>query len=346
MLPETISRRSFLKSLGLAGAGLAVTGLAQPAAAARSDGPDGWRSRLHDETRLLMGTVVRITVARASKTQAEQGMGMAFAEMDRLIAIFDRHQSGTAVSVLNARQSLADAPDEFVMLAEKAKDYSLLTGGAFDVTVQPVLTLLERNGNPRGELHVAREDLDAALALVDISGLQISGRRISLARQGMGLTLDGMAKGYIVDQAAAVLKAQGLDHFLINAGGDIRVGGEKRPRAPWTVAVEDPAKQGGYPAVLHLREGAVATSGVYERYFDKSREHNHLLRPATGASPADCLSVTVKAPTAMQADALATALSVMERGAALELVNRLPGCACLFVMKNGTRTASQDWRSV
>ena len=344
MLPETISRRSFLKSLGLAGAGLTVAGLASPAEAARADGPDG--SRLHDETRLLMGTVVRITVSRSSKTRAEQGMGQAFAEMERLIALFDRHQSGTVLSQLNTQQRVTDAPQEFVALVEKAKGYNQLTDRAFDVTVLPVLELMERHSNPRGELQISRKELQEALALVDISGLCVNGRSVSLAKQGMAVTLDGMAKGYIVDQAATVLKAQGLDHFLINAGGDIRVSGEKRARAPWTVAVEDPSKQGGYPAVLQLREGAVATSGVYERYFDKTYEHSHLLQPSTGTSPADCLSVTVKAPTAMEADALATALSVMPQNKALQLVNHLPGCASLFVMKNGSRVASQQWQSV
>lgn len=350
MLPDTISRRSFLKGLGLAGAGLAVSGVAAPACAqvqARSNTarPEPWRAQLHDETRLLMGTIVRITTSRASKTQAEQGMGMAFAEMERLIAMFDRHQSGTAVSVLNAQQSLSDAPREFIQVVEKAVDYNVLTSRSFDITVQPVLELLARHSNPTGGISLSKAEMAEALALVDASGVRVSGGRVTLARSGMGVTLDGIAKGYIVDQAAAVLEAQGVSHYLINAGGDIRCGGEKRPGVAWRVAVEDPAKNNNYQSVLAVSNGAVATSGGYERYFDKNREHTHLLQPETGRSPQDCASVTVQAPTAMQADALATALSMMPYKAA-PLVDQLPGCACLIIMRDGSKIASGAWKSV
>ena len=337
MLSANISRRAFLQGLGLCSAGLALGGFSTAAEAA------GWTRNLHDESRLLMDTIVRITVSRASKDQAEQGMGQAFAEMERLIAVFDRYQTQTAISTLNQQGSLADAPAEFLALIDASRTYSRLTGGAFDVTVQPVLNLLARHSNPAGTMHIDRAEMAAALSLVGMDGIRTSAGRIALTRSGMGVTLDGIAKGYIADQAARALEAQGLHNYVINAGGDIRCQGEKRPGVAWTVAVEDPAKQGAYPAVLSMRSGAIATSGIYERYFDKARTHNHLLIPATGASPTERQSVTVKAPTAMQADALATALSVMPQAEALRLINSLPDCACLFVSKNGKTTTSSLW---
>lgn len=343
MLPTEVSRRVFLKGLSVCSATLALSGLSLPAQAARAA---GWTRNLHDETRLLMDTVVRITVSRASRDQAAAGMALAFAEMERLIAIFDRHHAGTVLTELNTSRRLADAPAELVAVLEEAQRYNRMTAHAFDITVQPVLDLLASHSNPRGSLRIDQADMRAALALVGMDGVHVRGSQVSLAREGMGVTLDGIAKGYIVDVAARTLEAQGLTHYLINAGGDIRCSGEKRSGTGWVVAVEDPAGQGGYPAVLTMRGGAIATSGVYERYFDKQCESNHLLFPQTGASPKDCLSVTVKAPTTMQADSLATALSVMPRNAALQLVNSLPDCACLFVLRDGKQVPSDSWQRV
>jgi len=338
MHAHTLSRRAFLHGLGLCSAGL-VFGMPLPAKA-------GSTRSLHNESRLLMDTIVRITVARASRDQAEQGMGLAFSEMERLIRVFDRHQAGTAVAVLNEQGSLADAPADFLAVLDVARACHRLSGQAFDITVQPVLDLFARHANPGGSLHVERAELDAALALVGMEHVRMDGGRITLARAGMGLTLDGIAKGYIVDRAADALESQGIRNYVVNAGGDIRASGEKRPGMAWTVAVEDPAKTGDYPAVLSMRGGAAATSGVYERYFDKARQHSHLLAPATGQSPTDRASVTVTAPTGMQADALATALSVMPWNDSMRLINSLPGCACLFVDANGRAAASANWNKV
>jgi thiamine biosynthesis lipoprotein len=110
--------------------------------------------------------------------------------------------------------------------------------------------------------------------------------------------------------------------------------------------VEDPAKTGNYPAVINMRNGAIATSGVYERYFDKDRRHNHLLLPATGQSPTDRLSVTVKAPTTMQADVLGTALAILPQNDGLRLIDSISDCACLIVGRSGKTIVSANWGKV
>jgi thiamine biosynthesis lipoprotein len=340
MIAENISRRGFLRGMGLGSLWLALGNFATPAKAG------DWTRNLHDETRLLMDTIVRITVSHPSRDQAEQGIGLAFAEMERLISIFDRHRGGTAISILNSQGVLADAPPELLFVLDAAQDYNRLTKQAFDITVQPVLDLFARNANPKGHLHMDQAELDAALALVDMEQVRVQGDKINLGRTGMGLTLDGIAKGYIVDQTAKTLENHGLYNYVINAGGDIRVNGEKGPGKAWTVAVEDPAKTGNDPAVINMRSGAIATSGVYERYFDKDRRHNHLLLPTTGQSPLDRLSVTVKAPTTMQADVLGTALAIMPQTDGLRLIDSIPDCACLIVDMSGQTRVSANWGQV
>lgn len=145
----------------------------------------------------------------------------------------------------------------------------------------------------------------------------------------MGLTLDGIAKGHIADEASRFLIAEGLSNHLINAGGDIVAAGEKAPGRPWMVAVENPAARGGFVRRMPLRDRAVATSGSYEIYYDASRRHHHLINPAAGASPTDLVSATVTARTAVEADALATSLSVMAPRDGLRLIASLPAAnAC------------------
>jgi thiamine biosynthesis lipoprotein len=161
----------------------------------------------------------------------------------------------------------------------------------------------------------------------------------------MGVTLDGIAKGYVVDRMAAVLAERGLRDFLINAGGDIRSGGVREDGTAWRVGVQDPAKRGDLPDVIGLTNGAVATSGSYEIYFDRERVHHHIVSAHTGNSPQMSQSVSVVAPTTMAADALATSVFLMEPARGVAFIDSLPQCACLIVDEQGLQSRSKGWRS-
>jgi FAD:protein FMN transferase len=144
---------------------------------------------------------------------------------------------------------------------------------------------------------------------------------------------------------AEVLAKQGLADFLIDAGGDIRSAGRREDGQPWRVAVQDPDKGGDFPDVVGLGDGAVATSGSYEIFFDRERTRHHIVSGRTGRSPKQCRSVTVTAPTALAADALATAVFVMGPRAGIVLLDSLPQCACLVVDHLGRTLSSARWRS-
>jgi thiamine biosynthesis lipoprotein len=161
----------------------------------------------------------------------------------------------------------------------------------------------------------------------------------------MALTLDGIAKGYVVDRLAGVLERHGVTRYLVDAGGDIRARGTKEGGVPWTVAVRDPALGGSYSDMLHVVGGAVATSGSYLRAYDAEGLHHHVFDAGTGCSPARTLSASVVAPTAMAADALATAVLLMEPRGAVRFVDGLRGCACLIIDREGAAVRSRRWRS-
>jgi thiamine biosynthesis lipoprotein len=161
----------------------------------------------------------------------------------------------------------------------------------------------------------------------------------------MGITLDGIAKGYIVDAIARVLEMYGVKRYLINAGGDIRAAGKKEKKQPWTVAVKDPSGERSFPDTIHLSDAAVATSGSYEIYFDRDKLFHHLVDSKTGRSPDMSSSVSVLAPSTMAADALATTVFVMDPPRAVQFIDSLSGCECLIIDNHGSQLKSSGWTS-
>ncbi|WP_304473104.1 FAD:protein FMN transferase [uncultured Desulfovibrio sp.] len=336
------SRRYFLRAALLCGGFLGVSSLTPvllPLTARAASGPEPLQ-----KTRLFMGTVVTVSVVDADAARAEDALERAFARGRALADVFTRFGAASPVAALNSGGMLADAPPELTALLESARRISRLTGGAFDVTVLPLLRLLEERRNPAGSPRLTQSELHAALELVGAEHLEVDSDRLRFARSGMGLTLDGIAKGHIAQCMSRELTAAGCPDHLVNAGGDMVAGGRKGPDAPWRVAVEDPRKRGRYPQVVELPAGgAIATSGGYEVFYDAAQTHSHLVSPATGQSPA-LASVTVTAPDGLMADALATALSVMPPRDALALADSLPGYACCLLRRDGLMRTSGRWR--
>jgi len=337
-------RRAFMRTLGMIGAGAAL--IPSPAMAVVrlvNEHQVADHQVKVAETRFLMGTFVTITAVNESRTRAEQAIGLAFNEIERLSDILDRHRSDTPISHLNASGVLNGAAPELSAVLGNALAYNRLTAGAFDATVLPLVHLLREDANPSGRMHVDKKALHEALSLVDSSAVRVSGQDIRLGKAGMGVTLDGMGKGYIVDRASDVLAENGVGDHLINAGGDMRARGQRSPGCPWTIAIEDPKGHGNYPAIIQLSDAAVATSGGYEVAFDASRSHHHVVDPRTAMSPTRSISVSVTAPTVMQADALATAVFVMPPHDGANLVESMSRCECLVIGNTGAKLTSRGW---
>lgn len=343
---KTIDRRGFLKTLGVLGLGAAVAPTPALAAVRMADVKRMADKRFKvSETRFLMGTYVAVTALHESKHAGQEAIGRAFEEIERLSAIFDRHKGDTPVAELNRTGRLTDVAPELRAVMARAKDLSALSGGSFDATVLPLVDLLKKHANPQGGIDLPDYELAESLELVDSTAVHLSDNEIRLGKQGMRVTFDGIGKGYIVDRASDVLAAHGVANHLVNAGGDIRARGERAPGHPWMVAIEDPARKGRYPAVIKLRDAAVATSGGYEVFYDARQAHHHVVDPQTAHSPTQSVSVSVTAPTVMEADALATAAFVMAPKAGVRLVDELPGHECLVVGKSGARVTSRHWNN-
>lgn len=339
----SFTRRSFVKAISALEIGVAHAVTPVSAAMRIAD-----ILRLGDrrfkacETRSFMGGSVSITVVHESKDAAVQGIEAAFAEIERLVCIFDRHQPDTPVSILNETGRLGDVPPEFYELMVKARSFHRSSEGAFDPSILPVIEMLENNVDSRGMSSLTKSDLHDVLALAGFESLVINQHEVSFDRSGMAVTLDGIAKGFIIDHASDVLAANGIANHLIDAGGDIRAKGESAAGQPWIVIIEEPGKSRSCSAVIQLKDAAVATSGFHGVYYDSEILHR-FCSAETETEPDGCISLSVTAPTAIEADALSTSTFAKPAESAVRFINGQQNIDCMTVSSAGDRMVSRDW---
>ncbi len=301
-----MKRRTLIKGL-LAGG---LWGVAYQAVEA-IEGEFSWGKGEHlvSRSRTAMGTLVSVTIIDRSRNLAEEAILQAFETMDSLVATLSRHQKKSPIFTLNTTGYLRNPPQPVVEVLSLASHHWKITGGAFDISVKPLLDLYQ-NRFSQGQRPDVKE-IKEALETVGFEKVAFSSRGIFFKRQGMGITLDGLAKGYIVDAMVDELRKMGVNHGLVNAGGDLRAFGGRGPNRPWRIAVRDPKQKSGILKRFELFDGACATSGDYEIYFDRERLFYHIVDPQSGLSPKGLSSATVLARSAAQADALSTALMVL-----------------------------------
>jgi thiamine biosynthesis lipoprotein len=268
-----------------------------------------------------MGTVINLVLVTDDTQNGRFAIDVTFAEMRRLIAIFDHRQADSTLSQLNQQGRLTFPQPELVSVLSQAIAVGDLTGGAFDVSIKPLLDAV------RDEKEVADYQ-----KFVDYRRIQVHDSEIVL-QPGMALTLDGIAKGSVVDGAVAALQAQGYENVLVEAGGDLVGNGRSAANTPWHIGIQHPRQPSSLMTTLPISAQAVATSGDYMNAFTADFSRHHILDPRTGQSPAQSASVTVLAANAATADALSTSLMVMGPEAGLALVETITAVEALFITK-------------
>lgn len=336
-----IDRRSFLKLSGLLGVGLASAGV-MPVRAETVR----FNRRLYkvSRTRLAMGTYVSMTLIHTSRDKADEAVGLAFEEIDRLTGLMNRFDDGTAVGQLNREGFLKGIPPEVAEVVDRALTYYRLSHGTFDISVKPVVDLFREKLARGRNTPPTDTELKEVLTRVGSDKIELNGRVIRFKQPGMGITLDGIAKGYIVDKASRILVDHNIENHLINAGGDIRTRGVRKDKRPWTVAIQDPQKKERYPDIIKMTNGAIATSGDYEIYYDREKMFHHIIDPRTGLSPHTNTSVSVRATTAIEADALSTGVFIMTPTQGARFIEAIPKCECLLISREGTKFKSAGWK--
>ncbi len=284
-------------------------------------------------SRMMMGTMVNFTLLGPDQDSCHSALEDTIKRMQELEGVLSRHQADSTLSRLNNSGELLDPDKDLFKVLSLSKEMSRITRGAFDVTVLPLLALYQQQ-KETGQIP-SKTDLDAALKLVDNREITLSKQRISFNRPGMGVTLDGIGKGYIVDEGVKTLRDLGFNNIYLEAGGDLMVSGTKEHGEPWKIGIQNPRPAiKGKLVILELQNQAMATSGDYMQPFTPDRRFHHIINPLTGFSPPELASCTITAPTVAQADGLATAAMVLGPTESLDLLESLPECGGFLIGKD------------
>lgn len=282
-------------------------------------------------SRSIMDTIVTIEVLDTNETHALESIDRAFDEIYHVERLMSSYRDDSQLSILNTQGHLDGADPDFVYVLERSKYYSRISDGAFDVTIKPILDLWSSKYSPGGTyMPPTPEEINETLKLVNYSSITIEGSNISL-RPNMSVVLGGIAKGYSADKAIESLKLDGITSGFVNAGGDGRFIGLNEQGVPWNIGLQNPDKSDEAVTIIHLSGMAVATSGNYERYFSDAAKVSHISDPRTGYSSQELISATVITDTAMDADALATAVFVLGEDAGIDMIEDLDGVECLII---------------
>ncbi|MCI5165043.1 MAG: FAD:protein FMN transferase [Candidatus Electrothrix sp. GM3_4] len=326
-----LTRRSFLHIAAFAG-------LASVAGAARffSFSPDDPRLFTVRESFPLMGTQLNLTVYSQDRDQAEAAITATISRMQGLEGKLSRHQEESEVGILNRTGSLDQPSKELRTVLELADTLHRKTAGAFDITVLPLLTLYQQQ---KEQLLSQPALIQSLVQNIGQEQLQLTSSQVRFANKdvagNVGITLDGIGKGYIVDQGVAALKSFGFQQVLVEAGGDLMVTGGKPQGAPWRIGIRKPRPEmSGAFLTVSGDDMAVATSGDYFQPFSPDLLSHHIINPQTGFSPPELASCTITAPDAALADALATGCMVLGKADSVDLLAGMPGCEGLFIGKD------------
>jgi len=289
------------------------------------------------DNRPLMGTAVEMALEGTDDARLRQAMDDAYREMTRLSDMMNHYNPRSVVSAINdaaGKQPVA-VPPELMQVLRMARAVSERTHGAFDITIG---SLTGWRFNPEQPQMPTPAQIKAQLPRVNYRDviLDESAGTAFLRRPDMRIDLGGIAKLYILDAGMRVLKQHGVEHAMLNGGGDVEVMGTIQGH-PWRVGIRDPRAPEKLLAAVELTRGFVASSGDYERYFIRNgRRYHHILDPKTGYPTQGPHGVTLVADDLDKVNGLGAAIMVLGATAGRELIEQTPGLDGLIVDRDGS----------
>jgi thiamine biosynthesis lipoprotein len=283
-----------------------------------------------------MGTEIGLTAWTSDDTRAEAAFAAVFGEFDRLDAMMSVWKDGSDIARLNAAagERPVSVSAETREVLGVARQVSESTDGRFDVTFAALSGLWKFDAQDKDDRVPDRREIEKRLPLINYRDVEVDDRAGTafLKRKGMRVNLGGIGKGYAVDRSADILRRSGLRDFMIQAGGDMYVAGQRGDR-PWRLGIRDPRGPADRSfAMLDLTDGTFSTSGDYERFFMKDgRRYHHILDLSVGEPARGCRSVTLVTGRAVIADALAKGVFILGPDAGMALIERTPGVQGVIV---------------
>lgn len=299
----------------------------------------------YKRTLKLMGSRFDITVVAQDSILANIYIDTAIAEIDRIEKLISSWDENSQTSKINKFAGIkpVKVDPELFNLIERAIGISKLTDGAFDISYAAMDNIWQFDGSMT-EMPSEEEILNS-VARVGYENILLNkdSSTVFLKMKGMKIGFGAIGKGYAADRAKALLISKGVASGIINASGDMNTWGKQPNGSPWNVAITNPLNKDKAFAILPITDGAVVTSGNYEKYvFFNGKRYTHIIDPRTGYPSSGIISVSVFAPKAELADALATSVFVMGIDVGLNRINQMPKVECIIIDDKGNITISDN----
>ena len=281
-----------------------------------------------------MGSRFDITVVADNKVLGDEYIDLAITEITRIEKLISEWDSETQTSAIirNAGISPVKVDKELFDLIDRATKISKLTDGAFDISFAAMDKIWKFDGSMTEK--PSDDEIKKSVVKVGYRNIILDKENstVFLKLEGMKIGFGAIGKGYAADKAKALLIEKGVKAGIINASGDLNAWGKQPDGKDWMVAITNPLNKAKAFAWLPVYNGAVVTSGNYEKYveFDNIR-YSHIIDPRTGYPSTGIESVTIFTTNAELADALATSVFVMGVETGLNFINQLNGVECIIV---------------
>ena len=299
----------------------------------------------YKRTLKLMGSRFDITVVANDSTQANKYIDTAVAEISRIEKLISSWNENSQTSEINRNAGIkpVKVDAELFNLIERAISISKLTDGAFDISYASMDKIWKFDGSMT--TMPSEKEITASVEKVGYQNIVLDKNKstIYLKLKGMKIGFGAIGKGYAADKAKILLMSKGVTSGIINASGDMNTWGKQTNGEDWKVAITNPMDKNKVFALLPITNGSVVTSGNYEKYVNfNGKRYTHIIDPRTGYPSTGIISVTVFAPKAELADALATSVFVMGKETGLDRINQLPKIECIIIDDNGNISKSKN----
>jgi thiamine biosynthesis lipoprotein len=293
----------------------------------------------------LMGSRFEITVVARDSLEANLFIDLAVGEITRIEKLISSWDDQSQTSEINRMAGIQPVPVDLELfdLIERSIGISRLTDGAFDISYASMDRIWKFDGS-MVQMPTA-EEIEQSVRKVGFEKIEMnrSDQTVFLRETGMKIGFGAIGKGYAADRAKQLLMARGAPAGIINASGDMNTWGKQPDGKDWMVAITNPMNKDKSFALLPLKEGAVVTSGDYEKYVEfEGVRYAHIINPKTGYPSQGIISVSVFAHSAELADALATSIFVMGTAVGLDRINQMPGIECIIIDDQGRIHKSEN----
>ncbi len=286
----------------------------------------------------MLGTFLQVSIWTEEQAKGEEIIANCFRRIQEIEKKMSVNIESSEVSEINRNAGIKEieVSSDTAFVLRKAKEYASLTKGEYNPAIG-TLVKLWGIGTDR-ERVPEKNEIDEVIQYVNYKDIEIQeGNKVKLAREGMYIDLGGIAKGYAADEVLMILKESGIQHAIINLGGNIYALGKKSDGSDWKVGIQDPYEPTGtHMGVVEITDKTVVSSGNYERYFMKGDiRYHHIIDPKTGY-PADngIISATIISNSSIDADALSTGTYVLGLEKGMELIENINGVECIIITED------------